>query len=422
MKTAVILAAGEGKRLRPLTFTRPKCMIELAGKPILAHVLDNLKKAGIKETVLVVKYMSDVVREYFGDGKKFGMKIEYVEQGERYGTAAAFETAREHIDDSFLGIAADIITDAEAIKSVIKAHDGIATLGLKNVEHVSEYGIATLKAGKVSNFEEKPKTSASKLANASIYAFDSKVFDEISKLKPSPRGEYEITDVIKNLIPKREASGVEISGYWLDMGMPWHLFDANKYLIEKTPAKKGAIENSTISGKVIMEEGARIYDSYIEGPLYLGKKSEIGPHAYIRGCTSIGDFCHIGDSTTVKNSIIFHGVNAKHLSYIGDSIVGSNCNFGAGTQIANYRFDEGMITAKISGAEMDTRRRKLGAVIGDKTKTGVLSCIMPGKTIGDECWIGAGVVVKDNIPRKTGVFVKQDLVFFNREQKKGESV
>ena len=195
------------------------------------------------------------------------------------------------------------------------------------------------------------------------------------------------------------------------MGLRWQLFDANKFLLEKTGEKKdkSQIENSTIKGKVILEPGAKILDSYVEGPLYVGANTIIGPHAYIRGTSSIGRNCCIGDSTTIKNSIIFDNVNAKHLSYIGDSIVGEGCNFGSATQIANFRFDAGSVKAKVEDVIIDTRRNKLGAIIGDGVKMGVLSSVMPGKMIGDHCWIGANVMVKENVERNTLVELEQKL-------------
>ncbi len=415
MVKAVVLAAGEGSRLCPLTFTRPKCMIQLVGKPILEHVLLCLKDAGIREAVIVVKYMSEMVKQHFGDGKKLGMKLEWVEQGDEYGTGAAFLSASDFVDDTFLGIAGDVITEPSAIKRILYEHEGKITIGLTPVKEVSEYGIATLRNGRVVSFEEKPERSESNLANTSIYAFEPEALKQMGKLSASSRGEYEITDLLKYYIPKAQVGGVELSEYWLDMGMPWHLFDANEFLMGKEkPKKQGKVEDSVIKGKVIIEKGALVRCSYIEGPVYIGAGTNVGPHSYIRGCTSIGADCDIGDSTTVKNSIIFDHVNAKHLAYIGDSVVGSNCNFGAGTQIANYRFDAGPIKAEVKGRVMETMRTKLGAVIGDNTKTGVLSCIMPGRAIGDDCWIGAHVMINKNVERRTNVFLKQDLSYEKR--------
>ncbi|MEM4389221.1 MAG: sugar phosphate nucleotidyltransferase [Candidatus Micrarchaeia archaeon] len=413
----MVLAAGEGKRLRPLTYTRPKCMIALAGKPILEHVLMTLKGAGIREAVIVVKYLEDVVRRYFGDGSKVGMKLHFVTQGEKYGTGAAFLCAREYVsEEPFVGMAGDVITEASFVRRLIKEHSGeTITMGLKAVPEPGEYGVAELRGNRVSAFEEKPAAPTSNLANTSVYVFEPKVFAELASLRPSPRGEIEVTDVIKKLAGRGEVKGVVGEEYWLDMGMPWHLFDANEFLLAKLRARVGKIENCTVRGKLIMERGAVIHNSYVEGTVYVGEGTTVGPHAFLRGTTSIGRECDIGDSTTVKNSIIFDRVNAKHLTYIGDSIVGEGCNFGAGTQIANFRFDEAPVKAEVEGRVMDTMRRKLGAIIGDEVKTGVLSCIMPGKLVGDHCWIGPGVVVARNIPRHTAVFAEQKLIFKKRE-------
>lgn len=407
---AVVLAAGEGKRLRPLTYTRPKCMIEIAGKPILWHVLSSLKSAGIKEATIVVRYMKETITSHFGNGKELGMKLDYAVQGDEYGTGAAFLAAENSTHDTFFGIAGDIISDSSSVKLLLKNHSGDTTVGLTKVEAPEHYGIASLQGDRIVSFEEKPQNPKGNLANASMYVFDKSIFGLIKNLRASKRGEYEITDVIRNLAQQRKAMGVKLPGYWLDMGMPWHLFEANEYLLGKTPAKRSKVENTTVKGKLIMEKGARIFDSYVEGTVYIGKNTEVGPHAYLRGTTSIGDDCSISDSTTIKNSMLANHVNAKHLTYIGDSVVGEHTNFGAGSQIANFRFDAKEIGVDISSGKVGTARTKLGAIIGDNTKFGVLSCVMPGVLIGDGCWIGSGVVVTKNIPRKTKVLVKQDLL------------
>ena len=408
----VIIAAGEGKRLKPLTQTRPKCMIPVAGKPILYHVLGNLKNAGVRDVVIVVNYLKHKIIDEFGNGRKIGMRIEYAVQEKMRGTADAFLAAEDMVDDTFMGIAGDIITESSAIRKLVSSHNSEMTVGLKRVGDVSNYGVAELESGRIVKFEEKPKSHRSGLANCSMYVMDKNLFSKIKSLALSERGEYEITDLIRMLARSGGARGIELKEYWQDLGMPWQLFDANEFLLNNMKAKKeGKIEGSRVTGKVIMERGARIFESVIEGPVFIGKNSEVGPHSFIRSNSSIGENCSISDSTTVKNSIIMNHVNAKHLTYIGDSIVGENCNFGAGTQVANWRFDAGTITMEVMNKKVDTKRSKLGVIIGDNTKTGVLSSIMPGRTIGDNCWIGAGVVVDQDIPRGTRVFVKQRLKF-----------
>ncbi len=402
---AVVLAAGEGKRLRPLTYTRPKCMLQLAGKPILHHVLANLKSVGVTRAVVVVKYMEEVVREYFSK-TDLGMQVEFITQGSKYGTAAAFSQAHGKINSTFFAVAGDVITTPAALRALAAGHSGKISALLVEVENPEQYGIAQVKDGCLSGFEEKPKNPPKRAyANCSLYVMEPDIFKALSAVKKSVRGEYEMTDVLKS----EKVKAVITNEYWLDMGLPWQLFDANKFLLSQLPEKRGKIENSTIKGKVIMEEGAQIIDSYVEGPLYVGANTVIGPHAYIRGVSSIGADCSIGDSTTVKNSIIFDHVNAKHLSYIGDSIIGAGCNFGSATQIANYRFDAGNVKAKVDEVIIDTQRNKLGAILGDEVKMGVLSSVMPGKMIGDHCWIGANVMVEENVERYSHVMAEQKL-------------
>ncbi len=403
VKKAVVLAAGEGKRLRPLTYTRPKCMIQLAGKPILQLVLENLAKAGVNESFVIVKYKKGAITDYFSKNPVKGMKLSFIEQGEKYGTAAALGCAQGKVDEPFFGVAGDIITEPSALQTLAKQAQGEVSAALRQVDDAREYGTAVVKQGKIQAFEEKVQNPKSKLANCSLYVFEPSVFGKMKELKKSTRGEYEIIGLLSG------ATAVEIKDYWLDMGMPWQLFAANEFLLSKLPEKKEKIENCTVKGKVIMEKGSEVYDSYLEGNIYIGKGTTIGPHAYVRGTTSIGRNCGIGDSTTLKNSIIFDHVNAKHLTYIGDSIVGSGCNFGAATQIANYRFDAGSIKAKVNDVVIDTKRNKLGAIIGDNVKMGVHCSVMPGKMIGDSCWIDAGVVVRENIESKTHLMLQQQV-------------
>ncbi|QLJ52369.1 MAG: N-acetylglucosamine-1-phosphate uridyltransferase / Glucosamine-1-phosphate N-acetyltransferase [Candidatus Fermentimicrarchaeum limneticum] len=407
----VIIAGGEGKRLKPLTHTKPKCMIPVAGKPILTHVIEALKDAGVKDLVIVVNYLKDRIIDEFGDGRNFGVRIRYAQQKKMRGTADAFLAAEGMVDGPFVGIASDIITEGSAIKKLIRLHDSEMTVGLKRVDDVSEYGTAEVEKGRIVKFEEKPKVRRSGLVNCSMYVMEDTVFSKLRSIEPSKRREYEVTDLIRMLAKKKGVRGVELKEFWRDLGMPWELFDANEFLLNRMPERReGELEDCKVKGKVIIEKGARVFNSFVEGPVFIGKNTEIGPYSFLRGNTSIGDNCGIGDSTTVKNSIIMNGVNAKHLSYIGDSIVGENCNFGAGTQIANWRFDAGTIKMEVLKKEVDTKRSKLGVVIGDNTKTGVLASVMPGKTIGDNCWIGANVQIDRDIPRATEVFLKQELL------------
>lgn len=405
---AVILAAGEGVRLRPLTLTRPKCMLHVAGKPILHHLLLEAKKAGISEAVVVVRYLKEKVIDYFSK-VDLGMRIRFVEQGPEKGTAAALMCAEGQIDDTFVMLAGDTVTEASVIRSAIAGHEGRITLAVKKVRNPHEYGVVELSGDKVSLFEEKPKHPKTDLANLSIYCMEPTIFEELKSVGKSERGEYEITNLFVG------AKAVVVEGYWRDVAYPWDLFEANEFLLGMLESRMGKVENATINGKVIMEDGARIMNSYVEGCSYIGKDTLIGPNAYLRGFNSIGSNCSIGAGTTVKNSILFDDVSAKHLSYIGDSVIGQGVNFGSGTQIANFRFDGSHISVLTEKGWVNTGRRKLGVIVGDNTRFGVLSCTMPGKLIGTDCWIHSGVAVNKNVPSGTRAYTRQQIEFAKAE-------
>lgn len=403
---AVILAAGEGTRLGVLSETRPKCLIYCGGKPIIHHLILEAKKAGIKEILLVVGHLKEQVIDYFSKND-LGIKITFITQLTGKGTGSAVFAAMNYVDDRFVVLAGDTVTESDAIKAVIENHEGQITIATKKVKNPHEYGVVEIVNGKVSMFEEKPQKPKTNFANLSIYCMEPTIFDSLKSIGKSARGEYEIVNLFLG------AKAVVVDCFWKDIAYPWDLFEANEFLLEKANSSAGEIINSTINGKVIMEEGAKIIHSYVEGCCYIGKDTIIGPNAYLRGYTSIGKNCSIGSGSTVKNSIIFDNVNAKHLTYIGDSIIGSNVNFGSGTQIANFRFDEKNIVLYTERGWINTGRKKFGVIVGDNTKFGVLSCTMPGKIIGCNCWIHSGVIVNKNIPSNKKVFSSQPIDFLD---------
>jgi len=401
---AVILAAGDGLRLRPLTETRPKPMLVAGGKPIILHLLSEARKAGISEAVIVVRHMKEKLVSCL-ESAGTGIKLTFVEQGKDNGTGSALICAEPHIQDTFLVLAGDIVTEASVIRSVIDAHEGGITVGLKKVANPHLYGVAELSNGRISIFEEKSTHPKSDLANLSVYCMEPTVFSELRSTPKSERGEYEIVNLLVG------AKGVIADGYWRDIAYPWDLLDANEHLLSAMEARSGHIENSTIDGKVVMEEGAKIINSYIEGCAHVGAGTVVGPNAYLKGFNSSGKNCMIGPGTTIKNSILLDNVNAKHLTYIGDSVIGEGVNFGSGTQIANFRFDADNVNVLTEKGWANSGRKKLGVFVGDNTKFGVLSCTMPGKLIGANCEIHSGVVVNKNVPSGVRVYTRQQIEF-----------
>ena len=392
----VILAAGEGKRMHPLTYTRPKVMLPIANKPILEWNLLNAIDAGLREFIFIVGYKSEMVRNYFSDGNKWGIKIEYVNQGKPLGTAHAIGIVESFVDE-FIVLCGDTIFGKDDIKNIMNKENSI---GVTRVEDAREYGVVELdKNNKIIGIHEKMSKPISNIINAGLYHFDKKIFDFIRKTKRSPRGEYEITDSINMFVEKFSMKGVLLKE-WRDVVYPWHLLDANKGILSKMKKKvEGEVEeNVTLNGEVIIGEGSRVMNgSYIEGPVVIGRNCKIGPNCYIRPYTSIGDNCHIGNACEVKNSIIMSDSNIPHQNYVGDSIIGSNCNLGAGTKIANLRLDKRNIKVTINGKKIDTERRKLGVIMGDNVQTGINSMINVGTLIGNDVFIGPGATANGEI-------------------------
>lgn len=411
---AVILAAGEGKRLMPITSTRPKPMIPIAGKPLLEHTVLGLKEAGIEDILLIVGYKEDVIKAHFGNGiDKFDINIEYITQEKYLGTANAVSYAKEFIkDELFLMMYGDILVDPAVFKDVLKKFNENKVEGLISlveVKNPQEFGIISLNSkGFVEKIIEKPspKLNVGNLANAGVFVFDPQIFQAIEKTEKSIRGEYEFTDSMQILINhlKGNIFGYIIKNYfWSDIGLPWQLLDANAFLLDRIEGNilGNVEENVHIFGKVYIGKNTNVKSgSYIQGPCYIGENCLIGPNAFIRPYTSVGDNCHIGISE-VKSSIIFSKSNVPHFNYVGDSIICENVNLGAGSKTSNLRFDNKSVFVTIKGERIDSSRRKLGSIIGPNVQTGINTSIMCGKKIGENSVIGAHTLVVEDVPPNT---------------------
>jgi len=417
---AVVLAAGLGTRMRPLTFTKPKFLLPVAGKPALDHVLLLLKNAGINEVAMVVSYGKEQIMERYGDGSGLGIKLKYLPQRELIGTADAVSLGEDFVSgENFLVMNGDTFVDQESLNLLLKRYEKVkssVTFGgivtTIEVEEPEQFGIVFLDGDRVTEIVEKPKKVKSKLANAGVYIFSPKIFDAIKKTKKSKRGEYELTTSIQILINEGKKILVSPFNLWADIGRPWDLLVANEYFLRDQKGEiHGNVEHGAyIENKVYIGEGSRIRSgSYIEGPTYIGKNCDIGPNCFIRPSTSIGDKVRIGNGVEIKNSIIMDNTNVAHLSYVGDSVIGSNCNLGAGTTIANLRLDEEEIKMKVSGRVVSTGRKKLGTIIADNVKTGVNCMINPGVKIGPNAAVGPGAVVYEDVPPNTLMLAKPEI-------------
>ncbi|MCX9025935.1 MAG: sugar phosphate nucleotidyltransferase [Candidatus Methanoperedens sp.] len=394
---AVVLAAGQGTRMGPLIRNTPKVMLPIANKPLLYHVIKSANEAGIRDFVLVVGYGEQIIKEYFKDGASIGVRIEYVQQDKQRGTADAIGSVEGMVDERFLVLNGDIIVSSAHIKKLTGCRSD-AVLTAKHVDNPSEYGVLEVRNDRVLHIIEKPANPPTNLANAGIYVFPLSIFDAIHRTPLSVRKEYEITDSLQMLIDEGKDVGfLELNDKWMDIGKPWDLLEANEYFLSNLkPDIKGEVEPfATLKGSISVGEGTIIRNgSYIVGPVIIGNECDIGPNCYIRPGTSIGDNVRIGNAVEIKNSIIMKGTHIGHLSYVGDSIIGERCNFGAGTKVANLRHDGRSIRVMLKGKLMDSGRKKLGTIMGDDVHTGINSMINVGAVIESKTMIAPGELVK----------------------------
>lgn len=418
MKT-VVLAAGEGIRLQPITSTRPKHLVKVGGKPILEHVLNTLKACRLNDILIVTHYKEEQIRQYFEDGKKFGLNIKYVNQKNVLGTGDALKIVEPYTSKDFMLVYGDLLFSAEAIRRAEKKHnetEAAVILSVVPVRNPENYGIVEVdKEGNVKKIIEKPKReeARSNLANAGIYIFSPEIFEKMRMARSSARGEWEIPDAI-TLMLKEGKKVVEVelpSSEWMDIGRPWDLLEANQWVLSRANHKvHGLVEDGAhLIGPVSIAETARIRaGAYIEGPAFIDEESDVGPNCYIRPYTSVGRKVRVGNACEIKGTILMDNVHVGHLSYLGDSIIGEGCNLGAGTITANYRFDESSVRMLIKDKIVDSGRKKLGVIMGDNVKTGINALFMPGVKIGQNSWIGPDVLVKRDLPANSKTMLRQD--------------
>jgi bifunctional UDP-N-acetylglucosamine pyrophosphorylase/glucosamine-1-phosphate N-acetyltransferase len=374
---AVVLAAGEGTRMRPLTETVPKPMLPVADRPLCAHAAAAAVAAGATELVVVVGYRADAVRGFFGDEYR-GVPVSIAVQERQRGTADAVRAARPHLDGRFVVLNGDNLYQPADVEALFEAAPAIAAI---EVDEPGNYGVlSTTSAGdRVTEIVEKPDDPPSDLANAGAYAFPESALDDLD-VGESERGEYELTDVVARTIETTDVTPVTLSR-WLDVGRPWELLAANEWKIDDLERRidGDVAAGAELRGSVVVETGAKIDSGVVvEGPAIVRSGAEVGPNAYLRGATLVGEDCHVGHGVEIKNSVLMDGADVPHLSYVGDSLLGPGVNLGAGTQVANLRHDGADVRQTVKGDRVTTGRRKYGVVVGPDAKTGINTSLAPG--------------------------------------------
>lgn len=329
---ALIAAGGHGTRLRPITYTLNKHLIPIANKPMIFYALEKIAETGIKEVGITLNPGDNIFPKSVGDGKKWGLKITYIEQtGGPLGLAHVVKIAEPYLKkEPFVFYLGDNIILSE-IKSFIKKFEKEklnCLLALSKVKDPERFGVPEIKNGKIMKVEEKPKNPKSEFAVTGIYIYDHNVFPVIKALKPSARGELEISDAHTALISRGLKVGYsEITGWWKDTGKPYDLLDGNQLVLSKAEtniSKKATIEKGVmIQGNVIIGEDTEIRGkTLIRGPVIIGK-STIIQDAYIGPYTSIGDRVEIY-GTEIEHSIVFDDADINTDKQITDSLIGKN--------------------------------------------------------------------------------------------------
>ena len=388
----VVLAAGEGTRMRPLTAHTPKPMLPVAGSPLVVHCLKDAIAAGASRVTVVVGYEADAVRTALA-GREWPVPVETVTQPTQRGTADAVRAARDALrDEPFAVLNGDVLYDRASLASL---YDAGPAVGSFRVENPSAYGVLRVDDDQVHGVVEKPADPPSDLVNAGAYVFPAEARDWLN-VDESTRGEAELTDVLQRTCETTAVSAVPFER-WLDVGRPWELLAATEWKLDSLDREvAGDVDaDATLHGDVRVEAGAVVEPGVVvEGPAHIGADCHIGPNAYIRGATSLGPGVRVGHGVEVKNSVVMAGSAIPHLTYLGDSVLGRNVNLGAGTTVANLRHDGESVQLTVKGERVDTGRRKFGVVCGDDVKTGVNCSLNPGVTLGTGVTVEPGETVR----------------------------
>lgn len=325
----LILSGGKGTRLRPITYTSAKQLVPVANRPVLFRVLDAVTEAGITDIGIVVGDTAEEIKAAVGDGSRWGARITYIHQEAPLGLAHAVKIAEDFLGrDRFVMFLGDNVIEGGIAPLVeqFAASDWNAQIVLKRVEDPRQFGVAELRDGRVVRLVEKPKEPPSDLALVGIYMFDHHIFEAVKAIKPSWRGELEITDAIQYLIDKGYKVYPYIhEGWWIDTGKMEDMLEANRLILETIePRIEGTVDaESKVNGKVVIEKDAEIIRSTVRGPAIIGERTRV-INAYIGPYTSIYHDCLIADCE-IEHSILMENCKVVDIHHrIEDSLIGRN--------------------------------------------------------------------------------------------------
>ncbi|RZN13678.1 MAG: glucose-1-phosphate thymidylyltransferase [Methanosarcinales archaeon] len=391
---AIILAAGEGIRCRPLTFTRSKVMLPIANKPVIEYAVRALYANGIVDIIIVVGYAKERIMNYFGNGKDFDLNIEYVEQKQQLGTAHAINQVKDLIDDEFLVLNGDNLVSTKTIADLIRRHEGGISILTAASSNAVGCAIVEETNTKVKEIVDGQKLKKVSNINTGIYILNPDIFNAIRETLQSNIGEFGITDSIQNMVDE----GYNVHAYktnhaWMDVAHSWNLLNVNARILEDISRSVHGTIHGTIKGQVAIGSNSIIrWSSYITGPVVIGKNCDIGANVVIAPSTSIGDNVTIEPFTYIKNSVIFDNAYIGSQSTIKNSIIAENNIIGS-----HFITDTGKKLLIETGGNL-YHADELGTILGDNSIIGGNVSTIAGTLIGTDCRIETGTVIRKQIP------------------------
>lgn len=373
---AIILAAGEGRRLHPLTAHRPKVMIPVAGRPILEHVVRALVDNGIDDLTIVTGYNRERIQTHFQDGDDFGAQIRYAVQERQLGTGHALATGLDAIntDSPFLVLPGDNHVTAGLVRSLIDAPGGSALITTRSAEP-SKYGVVAIEGDDVTHIEEKPRRPETRLISTGIYRFEPGIRPYLDQ----PTG-IALTDAVNHYLKDgHQVTNVPTEDSWADIVYPWDLLQVNHQVLSRLEGIENGGDNDDgvmISGAARIGHGTTIRQgSYIIGPVYIGAHCDIGPNVVIRGPASIGDHVTIGPFGDLEDVAVMDDVQIDTGAILRHTVIDEGARIGP--RVAS---DAGPAVFEID----DEFRRidQFGAVIGQDAFLGANVVLEPGSVIG----------------------------------------
>ncbi|MFB6190788.1 MAG: bifunctional sugar-1-phosphate nucleotidylyltransferase/acetyltransferase [Candidatus Nanohaloarchaea archaeon] len=413
---AVILAAGESSRFRPLSDNRHKALTEILGKPLIEHTVDELEDAGVDE-IIVVQGPERRIEEELDRG------LEYVVQQEPEGMGHALEQAREDLEGRFLVLTPYRARASQFFRPMMdkaEKEDAKTVFVSTPTDEPEKYGVLELdEGGYATDIVEKPEPgeAPSDMKVVGMYLLSESFFDYLDEIE---KWEYQFEDALSLQMQDRSASVLKIEEETNSIKYPWDLFSVMEELMEGmerdiSPDAEIA-DTAEIKGDVVVEEGAKIHENaVVKGPAYIGKGATVGNNAVVRDHVSLEENATVGANSEVKKAIFQPG-SSMHSGFVGDSVIGRESKLGAGTIVANRQFrDDGErpeIRSDLISKDYvkETGRDYLGAFIGENVDIGVNVSLMPGVQVASGATIGPGTVVRKNVERDETVYVDQDVV------------